>query len=222
MKKTFAVIGLGQFGVSLVEELIKLGLDVIAIDINKDAVKKVSPILSTAFIADSTDEEALKELKIGDAHTAIVAIGGKQEASVLTTLLLKELGVPNIIVRVDNPQYIPMIMKLGATDVVTPSVEAGTNLANRLNNDDFRDFYKLDNKYSIVSILINDQFVQAKLRDLNSKNLFGVNIVLVKRKRTSFVPGGNDSLLPGDTIYVVGTQSEIKAFRESINPSKKH
>ena len=101
-KKSYAVIGLGQFGLSIVRELVANGADVIAIDIDEQSVKKATDILPTVFVADSTDEDALKELSIGDVDTAVVAYGNNKEASVLTTVILRELGIPKIIVRADD------------------------------------------------------------------------------------------------------------------------
>lgn len=219
-KKSFAVIGLGQFGRSIVEELVENGRDVIAIDSDKEAVSRLSGILSTCFIADSTDEMALKELGIKDVDAAIVAFGSNKEASVLTTVVLRELGVKQIIVRVDDDYYAPIIKKLGATEIISPQKAAGVALANRLGNIDYRDFYKLDDKYSIISILINPSFVPETLIELNPKVKYGVNIVLIARNGRSFVPGGNDTLLPDDTCFVVGTAKEIRSFREAVNGKK--
>lgn len=219
-KKSFAVIGLGQFGRTVVEELIDNGRDVIAIDSDKEAVKRMSNVLSTCFVADSTDEKALKELGIKDVDAAIVAYGSNKEASVLTTVILRELGVKQIIVRVDDDYYVPIIKKLGATEIITPQKAAGVALANRLGNADYRDFYKLDDKYSVISLLINPSFVPQTLIELNPKGRYGVNIVLVIRNGKSFVPGGNDSLLPDDTCFIVGTTKEIRFFREAVNGKK--
>ena len=89
-KKSFAVIGLGQFGISVVEELVGNGMDVIAIDNDEEAVKKISSLLPTVAVANATDEESLKELGIKDVDSAIVAFGSHIEASILTTVILKE------------------------------------------------------------------------------------------------------------------------------------
>ena len=219
-KKSFAIIGLGQFGRAVLEELVDNGMDVIAIDNNEAIAKEVAVDLPTTFIADSTDEKALKELGIGEVDAAIVAFGDNQEASVLTTVILRELGVKNIIVRVDDDYYVPIMKKLGATEVITPQKAAGSALANRIGNEDFQEYYKLDNKYSVVSIIINPGFFPQTLKDMNPKNVYGVNVVLIRRANKSFVPGGNDSLLPDDIVYVVGTTKEIYAFREAINGNK--
>ena len=221
-KKSFAVIGLGQFGRAVVDELLDNGMDVIAIDNNPDAIAKVSKYLPTAFVADSTDENALRELGIRDIDAVIVAYGDNKEASILTTVILREFGIEQIIVRVDDDYYVPIMKKLGATDVITPQKAAGQALANRLGNEDFKDYYKLDAKYSVISIIINPGFVPVTLRELNSKEVYGVSIVLIMTNNKSFVPGGNDSLLPDDTIFVVGTTRDIKNFREEVNGRKKN
>lgn len=218
--KSFAVIGLGQFGRSIVKELADNGMDVIAIDKDEETAKAVAADLSTTFIADSTDERALKELGIGEVDAAIVAFGDNKEASVLTTVILRELGVKNIIVRADDDYYVPILKKLGATEVITPQKAAGSALANRIGNEDFQEFYKLDSKYSVVSILINPGFFPVTVKDMNPKNVYGVNMVLIRRGNKSFVPGGNDSILPDDIVYVVGTAKEIYAFREAVNGGK--
>ena len=220
-KKSFAVIGLGQFGRAVVDELLENGMDVIAIDNNPEAINKVAKYLPTSFVADCTDEQALKELGIKDVDAAIVAFGDNKEASILTTVILREFGIEHIIVRVDDDYYLPIMKKLGATEVITPQKAAGQALANRLGNSDYKDFYKLDDKYSVISIVINPGFIPVTLRELNSKEIFGVSIVLIVRNNRSFVPGGNDSLLPDDMIFAVGTTRDIKAFREELNGKKK-
>lgn len=219
--KSFAVIGLGQFGQAVVKELVENGADVIAIDSNEAVCKEVGAELPTTFVADSTDEKALQELGIGDVNSAIVAFGDNQEASVLTTVILREMGVKNIIVRVDDDYYVPIMKKLGATEVISPQKAAGTMLANRLGNEDFQDYYKLNEKYSVVSIIVNSSFFPITLREMNPKNVYGINLVLIKRGSKSFVPGGNDSILPDDTVFVVGTSKEISTFRSFLNGKEK-
>ena len=218
--KSFAVIGLGQFGRALVDELIENGMDVIAIDTSEEAINKISKKLPTAFVADSTNEQALKELGIQDVDAAIVAYGDNKEASILTTVILREFGVEQIIVRVDDDYYAPIIKRLGATEIISPQKAAGVALANRLGNIDYRDYYKLDEKYSVISLLVNPSFVPETLIELNPKVKFGVNVVLIIRNGKSFVPGGNDAILPDDTCFVVGTAKEIRSFREAINGKK--
>ncbi|MCR4911392.1 MAG: TrkA family potassium uptake protein [Bacilli bacterium] len=219
--KSFAVIGLGQFGRSVVHELVDNKMDVIAIDNNEEIANQVAAELPTTFIADSTDEKALREIGVNDVDVAVVAFGDNQQASVLTTVILRELGIKNIIVRVDDDYYVPIMKKLGATEVITPQKAAGAALANRIGNEDFQDYYKLDSKYSVVSIIVNPAFMPITLKEMSPKTFYGVNVVLIKRGNKSFVPGGTDSLLPDDTVYVVGTAKEITTFREAINGKRR-
>lgn len=220
-KKSIAVIGLGQFGLAIAKELAESGMDVIAIDRDKAIVKTLADIIPTCFVADSTDAKALQELKIKDVNTAIVAIGENTQASVITTVLLKELGVKNVIARADTDYFIPILKKLGADEVITPQIAAGTALAKRLGNADYKDYYSLDEKYSVVSLKVSEKFEQKTLTQLNAKNVYGVNLVLIHRGKKSFVPGGSDSLLPEDTVYIVGTTKEINSFTEAINGKAK-
>lgn len=220
-RKSYAVIGLGQFGTAVCEQLIANGADVIAMDVDEERVKHISSKISTAFIADATQEGVLKHLGVQDVDTAIVAFGENEKASILTTVILRELGVRYIIVRVDNDYYVPIMKKLGANEVVSPQKSAGFSLANRLGSLDYKDFYKLDRKYSVVSIMVNQNFLPISLMDLKPKEKFGVNILLVIRQDgKSFVPGGSDRILPGDTVFVVGTNKTINDFRVGINEKR--
>lgn len=220
-KDTYAVIGLGGFGVAIVNELIALGRDVIAIDHDPEQVKKISDILPTAFVADSTDEIALTQVGIKDVEYVVIGFGDNLEATILTTVLLKDMGIKHLIVRVDNPQYINIIKKLGAEEIISPQHAAGVALANRIGNEDYKDFYKLDKKYSIVSIDVNAKFEPRIIQEMNTKNLFGVSVVLIRRKDTTFIPSGKDSIMPGDNLFVVGTRKEVRAFREALNGKKR-
>ena len=216
-KISVAVLGLGQFGRAIVEELVNNGMDVIAIDTDEEAVRRIAPLLPTAFIADSTNEDALKELGIDGVDVAIVAFGGNQEASVLTTILLKELGVKRIVVRVDNEHYARVMIKLGASEVIAPQKMAGESLANRIWNDDYKDFYKLDEKYSIVSIKVDENYPGMTIMAMNPNFKYGVSIVLIVRNGHSFVPSGRDSILANDDIFCVGTTKDIQRFGLDIN-----
>lgn len=221
-KKLIAVIGLGQFGKAIVEELVENGNDVLAIDSDAERVASIKNILPTVAIADSTNELALTELGFKDVDIAIIAIGAAIDASIVTTALLRDLGVPKILVRVDNDYYIPILLKIGATEVITPQKAAGVGLANRIIDDDYRDFYALDNKYSIVSIEVSENFEPISLMDANPKGNYNVAIVLIKRNGKSFVPGGSDYILARDWVYTVGTKKDIESFASFVGAERRH
>lgn len=218
-KKVFAVIGLGHFGLSVVDELADNGMSVIAIDQNKDNMAKL-PKGVTAIVTDSTNEFNLKKAGLGSVDAAVVAFGGNKESAVLTTVVLRELGVKQIIVRVDDPFYVPVMKRLGATEVITPQKTAGITIANKLGLDDVKDYYKINNKYSIMSFAISSAFIPAKLKDLGVKD-YNVNILVVSRNGNSFTPSEADTILPNDLLHVLGNKKDIQAFREAIVSGKK-
>src|SRR5690606_25851740 len=132
MKKEFAVIGLGRFGGSIVQELIRLGADVMAIDSSSDKVEDFAKIATQAVIADTTDEEALSSLGIQNFEHVIVAIGEDIQASILTTLILKELGVPQITVKAQNNYHEKVLRKIGADTIVHPERDMAIRIANNI------------------------------------------------------------------------------------------
>lgn len=216
-QRSFAVIGLGQFGMTIVEELVRLNENVIAIDIDENAVRRAAEIIPTAFVCDSTDEKALKELEIPHVTHAIVCYGDNIQASILTTVILKDFGIDHIVVRMDSEYYIPIIQKLGATEVVTPQRLAGLGLANRLGNDDFLDFYSLGGNYSVVKITVRKDYIPVTIEGLNPRNEFGVNLILISRAGRTFAPKAMDKINPGDIVFVVGTRTDIQDFGDFIN-----
>lgn len=216
-RQSYAVIGLGRFGLSIVEELTRLGHDVIALDTDEEAVERVSKYLPNAYICDSTNEKALRDLDIKAVSNAIVCFGNNLTASILTTVILKDLNIPHITVRMDDEFYIPTILRLGADEVVTPQKLAGIGLANRLGNENFIDYYRLGGTYSVVKITIRDDFKQMPIIELNPRNLFDVNIILIERGKKISAPKARDLVCAGDIIHAVGKRKEIVKFTDFIN-----
>lgn len=120
MKKEFAVIGLGRFGSSICRELVEQGMEVMAIDINEDRVNEFSMIASHVVLGDTTDETVLKDIGIRNFDHVIVAIGDDIQASILTTLILKELGVKTVTVKAQNEYHEKVLLKIGANHVIHP------------------------------------------------------------------------------------------------------
>lgn len=220
-KKSFAVLGIGQFGFAVVEELSKHNNDIIVIDNNMEVINKVAQYTPTAFIADSTDINALKELGVQDVDYAIVAYGGNKQASILTTVALSQLNIPHIVVRADDDEFIPVAKKIGATEVITPQKSAGLSFARRVGTDEYIDYHKLDDTYAVVSMIVHEDFVPTTLMEADTKSHSGVSIVLINRDGKSFVPRGNDEIKANDILYVVGTPKQTETFRKSITKNKK-
>ena len=217
MKTSFAVIGLGRFGLGIVEELSKMGADVIAIDSDSHAVERASKFVSYAVVTDSTNEVNLKELGIANVTHAVVAIGSNLQATILTTAILNELGVKKITVRLDNDYYEKTILKLGATSIVYPEKAGGNRLARSIISDSFVDYFKISDDHNVVQMAIKDDFPPITLVDLNSRNRFDVNVVLIVRDKKSFIPKGTDLVKPGDNILVIGKDNNLRKFENYLN-----
>ena len=131
-KKQYAVIGMGRFGSSVARELSDLGFEVLAIDVSEQKIQEVSNWVTHAVAVDSTDEEALRSLGLRNFDVVVVAIGEDIQASILTTLILKELGVPELIVKAQNELHGKVLNKIGADKVVFPERDMGLRVAHHL------------------------------------------------------------------------------------------
>ncbi len=216
MKKSFAVIGLGSFGLALVEELSKYTDNIIAVDSVEEQVEKATKFINQCFILQATNEEALKSIGIENIDHAIICFGTDLEDTILTLVNLKNLGVKKITVRCDNDRYLPILEKLGATDIFSPQKLAGIRLGNRIINDNFVDFFNLTNEFSIVEVTTPEHMQEISIIDLDSRNRFGVNIILIRRKNQSIAPKATDVIMAGDRIFVFGKQSQILKFSNSL------
>lgn len=212
-KKEFAVIGLGRFGGSICRELSQLGMEVMAIDVDEDRVNEFSNIASHAVIADSTDELVLKSLGIRNFDHVVVAIGDNIQASILTTLMLKELGVENITVKATNDYHEKVLRKIGADQVVHPERDMGKRIANTIASTSVLDYLELSDEHSVVELMANKRIHGQTLRDLNIRARFGLNIVAIKRGKEIFVsPRATEAIYEGDILIMIGADDEIDRF----------
>ncbi|MCP8970892.1 potassium channel family protein [Ectobacillus ponti] len=216
-KKEFAVIGLGRFGGSICRELAQLGMEVMAMDIDEERVNEFANIASHAVIADSTDEMVLKSLGIRNFDHVVVAIGDNIQASILTTLILKELGVENITVKAQNDYHEKVLRKIGADQIVHPERDMGRRIANNIASNSVLDYLELSDEHSIVEIIANRAISGQTLQALNVRARFGLNIVAIKRGREIFVsPGAAEPIQMGDILIVIGADADIDRFEQFL------
>ena len=213
MKKSFAIIGLGRFGLGIVKTLSNLNCELIAIDIDNASANKAAQYVDHVIISDSTNINNLKEIGISNVDHVVVAIGNNLQATILTTINLKELGVKRITVRVDSDQHSIVMQRLGADEVIIPEEASAISLANQIISDSFLDYYKLNGDYGVVKVKVKPQHQGKALMELDLRNRYDVNIVGISRKGKFFLPKGTDTLLKDDLVYVIGkTQSILKIF----------
>ena len=215
MKKkntTFAVIGCGQFGGSVVSELAGQGADVIAIDRNEDVIKKYVNIATHTIVLDSTDEESLRSIGIRNVDHVIIGIGQDIQGSILTALLLKEIGVNKVTVKVVNDYHKKVILKIGVDNVIQPEKDTGKRLAHQMLSDRILDYIVLADNYSIIEILAVGPVIDHTLIELNIPTRFRINITAIKRQNSIIVPQANSSIITGDRLLVIGENKDLTEF----------
>lgn len=213
MRKEFVVVGLGRFGGSIVKELIRLGADVLAVDTSPERVDEYAKIATQAVVADTTDEEVIKSLGMRNFEHVIIAIGENIQASILTTLILKDLGVQQITVKAQNDYHARVLRKIGADHVVHPERDMGIRIANNMMSNNVLDYLELSDEHSIMEIRANDRIAGFSLIDLDIRANYGINIVGIKRGESIIIsPAADDKILPGDILLVIGADVDINRF----------
>ncbi len=215
-KKTFAVIGLGRFGKSVLNELIELDNEVLAIDIQEERVNEVSNIASHAIICDTTDEEALINIGVKNIDHVVIAIGDNVQASILTSLILKELNVAEITVKSQNDYHERVLKKIGITDIIHPEQDMGKRIARRISSRFISDSLELSKKYSLVELRANGKILNKTLLELNLRNKLGINVVAIKRNDEIIIPDADEKIIQNDIIIIVGNNQAIEKFEKHL------
>ncbi|MBN6189063.1 TrkA family potassium uptake protein [Aneurinibacillus sp. BA2021] len=216
-RKSFAVIGMGRFGSSLAEQLYSMGYDVMAIDENEERVQNSLSISTHAVQADSTDELAMKEVGIRNFDVVVVAIGIDIQASILTTLTLKEMGVRRIVAKAQNERHGQVLYKVGADRVVFPERDMGLRVAHNLISANVLDFIELAEEYSVAEVAASHKMNGKSLIELDVRANFGVNVVAIKSGSSfNIAPDPSDRINEGDILIVIGHNKDLRRFEEEI------
>lgn len=217
MKKDFAVIGLGRFGGSICRTLSEQGKEVLAIDLNEERVNEFSAIASHAVVGDSTDETMLRSIGIRNFDHVIVAIGEDIQSSILTTLILKELGVRHVTAKAQNDYHEKVLRKIGADQVVHPERDMGIRIANNMASNSVLDYLDLSDEHSIVEFVANERISGRTILDLDIRKKYGVNIVAIKRGSNIIVsPQAKEPIQLNDILIVIGTDTDINRFERKV------
>ena len=217
MKKTFMIIGLGRFGSCVAKALVQNKCDIIAIDKDEKSVREISKFVNNCVVADSTSINVLIDLDASKIDHAVVAIGNNLQASILSIINLKKLGVRKITVRADDLTYKEVFEALGATDVIVPEESSAVSLANQIMSDSVLDYYGVSDDYAMVKVIVGQQFTPRNLIELNLRASFDVNVVGIIRNGVFFIPKGTDTINPFDVVVVVGTSAKISKLDDFFN-----
>jgi trk system potassium uptake protein TrkA len=223
-RRQFGVIGLGRFGSAMATTLAQLGHDVIGVDGNEDRVREVSDSITAAVQLDATDERALRAAGIQDVDVAVVSIGENVESSVMTVMLLQEIGVKSVIAKAVSPLHGRILEKLGVARVVLPEREMAVRVAHGLALPNVIDYIELSKDYSMVEIPAPRQFIGRTLKQLELRPRWGLTLIAIKRKGsggsevTSVAPPADEVILEGDVLSLLGANERVEQLGKLAGP----
>ena len=208
--KTYAVFGLGRYGLAVARELIENGMEVIAVDAEQKIVNDAAAYLPVCKCADVTDAEVISRLAIGNVDTVIVCMASNLEASVMAVTLCKEAGVKSVIAKCANEIHQKILQRVGADKVVFPENESGIRLAKNLLSSGFIDMISLSKDVSMIEIDVKDEWLGKNLIELNLRKKYGFNVVALKKAEEVNVNVNPEQVLDKDTtLIVIGNTAKI-------------
>ncbi|WP_045742236.1 MULTISPECIES: TrkA family potassium uptake protein [Actinoplanes] len=211
-----AVIGLGRFGGSVAEALLDLGYEVLGIDSDPRIVQDWSDRLTHVVEADSTDEDALRQLGVHETTRAVVGIGTNLETSVLTVLTLTELGVPEVWAKATSTKHGRILARVGAHHVVHPESEMGEKVAHLITGR-MLDYIEFDDGFAIAKVQSPQDAAGRTLADLALRTRWGVTVVGVKRPGQDFEYARPETVIPPDAqLIVAGPTEKVEAYAEAV------
>lgn len=216
MMKQFAVIGMGRFGSSVAEYLARLGYEVLAVDQNEARIQEISDRVTHAVQADSTDEDSLRSLGIRNFDVVVVAIGQDVQASIMTTLILKEMNVPTIIVKATSELQGKVLAKIGADKVIFPERDMGRRVAHHLISPHILDYIELSEEHSIVEVRAGPGLAGKSLRELDIRARYSCNVMGIRRgEKLNIAPDADEKLQDRDILVMIGENVNLARFEKA-------
>lgn len=212
--KSYAVFGLGRYGLSVAKELATNGADVLAVDFDESIVNSAIADVPFCKCADVTDLEAIKQLGIANVDVVIIAMANNLEASVMAVMLCKELGVKTVIVKCANEMHRKILSKVGADQVVFPEMESGVRLAKNLLSSGFVDVIELSSEVSLIELDVKPEWIGKTLIELNLRKKYAMNVVAIRQGESLQINVDPTAKLE-DTmqLVVMMNTSKIKALK---------
>jgi trk system potassium uptake protein len=226
----FIIIGLGTFGKTLALNLMKNNVEVIAVDSNMEIIEEIKNDVTYSVCLDSTDEKALNSLDVKSFNAAIVCIGDDFEANLLTSVLLKNLGLKRIITRAFNPTHIKILKSLGINEVITPEIEIAEKLAFTLANKNLHDIFNFNKDTMLIKIDPPSSFDGKTIGQLNLRNKFGINVIAIEKftkkdenknnkneiLETINNPSADTIITKNDLLIVIGNKKDLQKFSKPL------
>ena len=215
--RNFAVVGLGAFGSAVASELARFGNRVVGLDADEKRVAQMASVLHSALIVDTTDDSALREAGIDRYDVALVAIGRDIQASILTVMNLKLLGIETLWAKASNRTHHRILSKLGVDRVILPEQEMGRHIAQMLNNPVVQDYVSMGNGYSVVTIVVPERLDGRSIRSLGIASTYDLRALGLMRG-TEFLPCADlsQTVAPEDKLILLGKRPELRRFGDTL------
>ena len=211
INKTYAVFGLGRYGMAVATELVKSGVDVIAVDRNERLVAAAAPFIPVCKCADVTDPDVIEQLGIANVDTVIIAMASSLEATVMAIMLCKEAGVETVIVKCGDEMHRKIFSKVGADQVVFPENESGIRLAKNLLSAGFVDMVELTENVSMIEMRVKPEWVGKSLIELNLRKKYSINVVGLKCGEAISTVIDPEKTLEADTgLIIIANTDKLK------------
>lgn len=213
MKKQFAVLGLGSFGSSVALTLENMGYDVLVVDDSYEKIQDISDKVSYAIKADVCDPDALQTLGGRNLDGAVVSTSESLEASIMATMLCKEMGIPFVLAKAKDKLQGAILQRVGADRVVYPEIEMGSRIAKSLVSSEFMDWIALSNDYSMVEIQVPEKWVGKSLMELGVRERLGINVVgIIINGKIDVALDPQKKLPEGGILIVIGSNEILEKF----------
>ena len=214
MKKTYAVFGLGRYGIAVARELVHNGVEVIAVDMDERIVNAAADELPICKCADITDPEVIRQLGISNVDVVIIAMANNLEASVMAVTLCKETGVTTVIAKSANEMHQKILNRVGADKVVFPENESGIRLAKNLLSSGFVDMVSLAKNVSIIELDVKTEWIGKNLIELNLRKKYSINVVAVRKGEAVSVDiDPHAPLQTDDTLIVIANTEKLAKLK---------
>jgi len=216
--KQFAIIGLGAFGLRMLEELIKITNEIIIIDKDREIIEKFKDQAKAAYITDAINETALTKIIPPEIDAVIVDLGGKVEASIMATNYLKKMGIKEIIAKAQTDEHGEVLTMVGATDVIFPDQEAAKRITPMLASSVLFNFMPISKNLALAEVRVNESCVGKTLLEANLRKSFGLNVVAMKQGEAEeffFINDPSYVFTAADTLLVVGSEESINRFSQA-------
>jgi len=209
--RSFCIVGLGCFGLALTRALLEKKCQVMVVSPDAEAVNAVADLVTSAVVGDATSEAVLRAAGAADYDCAVVCIDDNMNDSVLSTMLLKELGVKEVVSRAMNDRHKRVLEKVGADMVVFPEEDMGDRIAQILIKKDILDYFSFSDECSIAEIQIPREWVGKSIIECNIRRHYGVTVIALRAGggKLDFAPQPDAPLREGDTMTVIGSTEHI-------------